>query len=152
MTAEPEPFYEHTQIGYVTGGALIAALPVIYYSFMAEEGEVGTAGSIMLGLFGTLAVCFSTLTVKVTRDELVFYFGPGFWTKRFPLDDILSAEVVRNSVLHGWGIRRTFHGWLYNVSGLRAVELEIQGEGQIRIGTDEPERLKQTLEWATVAA
>jgi hypothetical protein len=140
--------YEHTQVGYVTGGALLAVLPLIYYAFMVENGELGVFGSAMLGGFGVLAVLFSSLTVKVTDQELLFYFGPGFWTRRVALDDILRVEVVRNSALYGWGIRYTRHGWLYNVSGLQAVEVRIRGEGQIRIGTDEPDKLKQAIERA----
>jgi len=116
---------------------------------MVEDGELGLFAYTMLGGFGVLAVLFSSLTVTVTDQELVFYFGPGFWTRRFALDDIVSAEVVRNSALYGWGIRYTPHGWLYNVSGLRAVEVTIRGEGQIRIGTDELEALKQALEAVT---
>lgn len=141
--------YRHTQIGYVTGGLALAVLPLLYYAFVAEGGELGAFAYTMLGAFGILAVLFSSLTVTVTDQELIFYFGPGFWTRRFALDDIVSAEVVRNSPLHGWGIRYTPHGWLYNVSGLRAVEVTIRGEGQLRIGTDEPEALKQALEEAT---
>ena len=141
--------YKHTQVGYVTGGLTLAALPLLYYAFMVEDGELGLLAYTMLGGFGVLAVLFSSLTVTVTDQELVFYFGPGFWTRRFALDDIVSAEVVRNSALYGWGIRYTPHGWLYNVSGLRAVQLTIRGEGQIRIGTDEPEALKQALEAVT---
>jgi hypothetical protein len=144
--------YEHTQTGYVTGGALLAALPLIYYAFMVEDGELGVFGSAMLGGFGVLAVLFSSLTVKVTDQELLFYFGPGFWTRRVALDDIISVKVVRNSALYGWGIRYTHHGWLYNVSGLQAVEVRIRGEGQIRIGTDEPEALKWALEAACAPA
>ena len=140
--------YQHTHVGYVTGGALLAALLLIYYAFMVEDGELGLFAYTMLGGVGVLAVLFSSLTVQVTDRELVFYFGPGFWTRRFALDDIVSAEVVRNSALYGWGIRYTRHGWLYNVSGLRAVQLNIRGEGQIRIGTDEPEALKQALNHA----
>lgn len=146
------PMYTHTQIGYVTGGVMAVTLPGVYFAYMAEYGTLGTSGVVILGLLGTLGVLFSTLTVTITRDELMFYFGPGFWTKRFPVDDIISVKTVRNSPLYGWGIRYTFHGWLYNVSGLRAVELEIQGEGQIRIGTDEPEALKQALDDARVPA
>ncbi|ABC45906.1 hypothetical protein GGQ02_002688 [Salinibacter ruber] len=141
--------YKHTQVGYVTGGLTLAALPLLYYAFMVEDGELGLLAYTMLGGFGVLAVLFSSLTVTVTDQELVFYFGPGFWTRRFALNDIVSAEVVRNSALHGWGIRYTRHGWLYNVSGLRAVQLNIRGEGQIRIGTDEPEALKQALDEVT---
>jgi hypothetical protein len=137
--------YKHTQIGYVTGGVSLAALPLIYYASMAEDGELGVFGHSMLGGFGVLAVLFSSLTVKVTDQELVFYFGPGFWERRFALDDIVSVEAVRTSPLYGWGIRYTPHGWLYNVSGLRAVEVTVRGEEQLRIGTDEPEALKAAL-------
>lgn len=140
--------YEHTHVGYVVGGIMLAALPLIYFAFMVEDGELGGFGYAMLGGFGVLAVLFSSLTVQVTDRELVFYFGPGFWPRRFALDDIISAEVVRNSPLYGWGIRYTHHGWLYNVSGLQAVELKIKGEGQIRIGTDEPETLKRAIDQA----
>ncbi len=141
--------YRHTQVGYVTGGVTIAALPLIYYAFMVEDGELGLFAYTMLGGFGVLAILFSSLTVQVTDRELMFYFGPGFWTRRFALDDIISVEVVRNSALYGWGIRYTPHGWLYNVSGLRAVEVTIRGEEQLRIGTDEPKALKQALEETT---
>jgi hypothetical protein len=144
--------YRHTQTGYVAGGVMLAALPLIYYAFMVEDGELGVFGYAVLGAFGILAILFSSLTVKVDNEELVFYFGPGFWTRRFALDDIIGVEVVRNSALYGWGIRYTHHGWLYNVSGLWAVELTIRGEGQIRIGTDEPETLKRAVETARTAA
>jgi len=140
--------YKHTQIGYVTGGVMLAVLPLVYYAFMAEDGHLGVFGSAMLGGFGLLAVLFSSLTVTVTDRELMFYFGPGFWTRRFTLDDIERIEVVRNSALYGWGIRYTHHGWLYNVSGLQAVEVTIHGEEQLRIGTDEPEALTAALERA----
>jgi len=144
--------YKHTQIGYVTIGLGLIALPIVYYGFMIEEGELGIFGLAMMGFFVVLTILFSTLTVETSDRTFRFYFGPGFWERKFPLEDICSVEVVRNSVYYGWGIRYTPHGWLYNVSGLRAVQLKIRGEGQIRIGTDEPEKLKQALEHALQAA
>ena len=53
--------------------------------------------------------------------------------------------VVHTNPLYGWGIRYPFDGWLYNVSGLQAVELTVKGEGNLRIGTDEPETLVAAL-------
>jgi hypothetical protein len=142
--------YEHTQVGYVTGGALIAVLPFPYYAFTVENGELGTFGYTMLGAFGLLAVLFSGPTVQVTDRELLFYFGPGFWERRFDLDTIERVETVRNSALYGWDLRYTRHGWLYNVSGLQAVEVTVRGEEKLRLGTDEPEQLKTVLERAGV--
>jgi hypothetical protein len=143
------PHYKHTQIGYVTGGVGAAATVFVYYASRAEsDGLMGWGGWASVGGFALLTVLFSSLTVIVDEDELRFYFGPGFWTRRIPLSDIRRVEAVRTRALHGWGIRYTFHGWLYNVSGLRAVELEVDGEGTIRVGTDEPEKLQAALERA----
>ena len=41
----------------------------------------------------------------------------------------------------GWGVRYYGQGWLYNVSGLDAVEIRLKSGKHIRIGTDEPEAL-----------
>lgn len=144
--------YEHTQPGYVTGPALAAGAAITPLSVRAEYGTVGVGGLLMTGAFAVGAVLFSSLTVRVTDEALCFYFGPGFWTRRIPLDAIEAAEPVRNAAWYGWGIRYTGRGWLYNVSGLEAVELTVRDEGRLRIGTDEPERLAQVLERAAVRA
>ena len=47
------------------------------------------------------------------------------------------------------GIRWWGHGWLYNVSGFKAVEIELASGKRLRIGTDEPERLAQAISAAT---
>lgn len=143
------PRYKHTQIGYVTGGAGALATLAVYYALGVENaGELGWIGTAAAGGCALVTVLFSSLTVVVDEEELRFYFGPGFWTRRFPLTNIRGVEVVRNSPLVGWGIRYTGTGWLYNVSGLDAVELDVEGEGSVRIGTDEPERLEAALDEA----
>ncbi|PSQ94403.1 MAG: hypothetical protein BRD30_00240 [Bacteroidetes bacterium QH_2_63_10] len=83
----------------------------------------------------------------MTAGTLRFYFGPGFWERCIPLDDVQRATSVRMSPIHGWGIHHTSHGWLYNVSGLDAVEIETSSE-TLRIGTDGPERLRRAIEQA----
>lgn len=137
------PTYEHTQIGYVTVGACLAGAAITYLSSRSDPEN--RRWWPLLGLTAG-AVLFSSLTVRVDDDELRFHFGPGFWTQRIPLDDIQGAEVVRNPLYYGWGIRYTFPGWLYNVSGQQAVELDVRGEEPLRIGTDEPEALLRALE------
>jgi len=140
--------YEHTQPGYVTGPALAAGATIAYFSHRADHDTGGWVGLALTGGLAVGAVLFSSLTVRVTDEALCFYFGPGFWTRRIPLDAIEAAEPVRNAAWYGWGIRYTSRGWLYNVSGLEAVELTVRDEGRLRIGTDEPERLAQVLERA----
>ena len=48
----------------------------------------------------------------------------------------------------GWGIRLIPNGWLWNVSGLGAVELSLVNGQRFRIGTDEPEQLATAIQGA----
>ena len=89
-------------------------------------------------LFILVTWLFGSLTVEVTDEELKHCFGPGFWKKSYQLQDIESATQVRNSWIFGWGIRITPHGWLYNVSGLDAIQIQLRSGRKFRIGTDDP--------------
>ena len=88
---------------------------------------------------------FHALTVEITRAEIKLSFGVGFIRKRFPIGRIVDAQVVRNRWYYGWGIRWTPHGWLFNVSGLDAVQIGLDDGHSYRIGTDEPLRLQAAI-------
>ena len=135
--------YRHTQIGYVAGGGLLLAGTMVFLIIAYVDHVV--VGSILGGLLMLLAVFFGTLTIHIDGRALRWYFGPGVLKKSIPLGDIAAHQIVRNPVWYGWGIRYTPHGWLYNVSGLHAVEIR-RGDGTaLRLGTDEPERLAAAL-------
>jgi hypothetical protein len=65
------------------------------------------------------------------------------------VQEIRDARAVRNRWFYGWGIRLTPHGWMFNVSGLDAVELDLPNGRRFRNGTDEPERLLAAIRQAT---
>jgi hypothetical protein len=135
------PAYKHTQADYMTAGTLGA---VALLTALTNRERRGWVRTLVAGGHAVAAVLFSSLTVIVEGGTLRFYFGPGFWERRIPLDDVQCATSVRTSPIHGWGIHYTSHGWLYNVSGLDAVEVETSSE-TLRIGTDEPERFRQAI-------
>ena len=141
--------YEHTQIGYVVLGAVLGAgmLGVAPALLLVKSPEIGFGLSI--GTVGVAAVLFCSLTVRVTEDALIWYFGPRFWRNMLPLSSIERVERVRNSPWHGWGIRMLVDEWIYNVSGLDAVEIEMSDGNVIRIGTDEPDQLATVLRETT---
>ena len=97
-------------------------------------------------IFVVVAWLFSSLTVEVTEDEVRWRFGPGLWTHRMPRADIATTQVVRNSVLNGFGIRMRPGFRLYNVSGLDAVELRLKSGDVRRIGTDDAPGLAAALQ------
>ena len=96
-------------------------------------------------LFVVLAWLFGSLTVSVGDGAVEIRFGPGLLRKRWALDGFTSVAVARNKWWYGWGIRLIPNGWLYNVSGLDAVELVRTSGRVLRIGTDEPEVLAEAL-------
>ncbi len=135
--------YQHTQIGWVTIGAVGLAIAFVVVLF----GAVGL-GSIAIAIGAVLALllaCFGSLTVTVTRDDLLLRFGLGLIRKRIALADIRSFSPVENPWWYGWGIRFTPHGPLWNVAGRHAVELAFDGGKRFRVGTDEPQLLHRAL-------
>ena len=97
-------------------------------------------------LLALVCALFGSLTVKVKDGFLIWYFGVGFWKKKVDLTCINTVEKVRNKGWWGWGIRYYGAGWLYNVSGLRAVEVALDSGERFRVGTDEPESLLKSLQ------
>jgi hypothetical protein len=134
--------YKHTQIGWVilTMTALII-LVVGYGAVKSPTPFPAVTGIILL----IVLFLFGSLTVVGENDKLTFYFGLGVVRKRIRYDEINSVEKVRNSWYCGWGIRWYGRGWLYNVSGLDAIEFVLTNGKQLRIGTDEPDRLLMFL-------
>ena len=135
--------YRHTQFGTVVVRSLAAAGLVLLGLGLAYDDPVFILGGpIMMGI---LALLFYALTVEIDGTYLTFRFGIGLIRKRIPLAEIVAVRPVRNSWLYGWGIHRTPHGWLYNVSGWEAVEITLASGKRFRLGTDEPRRLAQIL-------
>lgn len=85
------------------------------------------------------------LDVSVNGESVLVKFGPGLLRKAIPLADISEARPVRNHWLMGWGIRYFGHGWMWNVSGLDAVELRLKDGRCFRIGTDDPQGLSEAI-------
>ena len=67
-----------------------------------------------------------------------WYFGPGSFRKSLPLAQIEQCQPTKNAFWHGFGIRMRGTGWLYNVSGLLAVEIKLKSGSSVWLGTDEP--------------
>jgi hypothetical protein len=131
--------YQHTQVGYtiwLTCGLAAAFI----WGLLFNLGSPGWAGVSFL-LLALCAWLFGSLTIQVNSGSLRWHFGPGILPRSVPLSEVVNAEPVRNRWIYGWGIRWTPHGWLYNVSGLEAVELTLKTGGKFRLGTDEPDRL-----------
>ncbi|WP_299980870.1 helix-turn-helix transcriptional regulator [uncultured Pseudoteredinibacter sp.] len=136
--------YQHTQLGYLMW--VICFLVLALISPLPGMPMVGLV-ILFVGAIVPMILFFS-LSISVTEERVRWYFGPRFWKKELSVSEIASSEVVRNSALMGWGIRMLGDGWMYNVSGLLAVEIRLKSGSVIRLGSDEPNYLKEAIDGA----
>ena len=140
--------YQHTQTGLLTR-RLLRAISIITEGSGQFVAMRSTLRSIpLLASSAIVFVCatlFDSLTVRVSHDLVEISFGIGIIRKQFDVGNIRRARVVKNKWYYGWGIRLTPHGWLYNVSGLDAVEILMDNGKQYRIGTDQPNELENAI-------
>lgn len=138
--------YHHTQTGYLLIVILGAALLFVVGLILAS-GFNWVALAVLVILAACLGL-FATLIVEIDGEALTLRFGPGLIHKQFRLADITTCRVVKNPWYYGWGIHLTPAGWLYNVSGFWAVELQLRNGRTYRIGTDDPEGLAEAIQGA----
>jgi hypothetical protein len=132
--------YKHIQFATLTLillGIGIAGVAILF----ALIPEVRVITGMVLAIMVLVALLFYSLTAEVSADEVVASFGPGVIRRSIRITDIRDARVVRNKWYYGWGVRLVPHGWMFNVSGLDAVELVFESGRIFRIGTNDPEGL-----------
>jgi len=143
--------YRHKQSGTPTitviggGAALLAALALYMHQIGHEAAWVPTAVAVVLAV--TL-VLFHSLSVEIRDGMLRIRYAFGFPFRTIDLNDVAKVEVVRNHWWYGFGIKYTPRGWLFNISGLDAIELTFHSGRTVRVGTDEPETLCDAVQAA----
>lgn len=145
--------YEHKQPGKLIRWTLVVSIAVFVIVMTVAKIWTHPIGIQLIPIIALLiliacAFLFDSLTVRITESHLSVHFGPGLIRKIFELKEIEAAEMVRNEWWYGWGVRLTPHGWLYNVSGLDAVQITLRGGKKFRIGTDQPIELHSAIQSA----
>jgi hypothetical protein len=113
----------------------------------------GSNDKTQLSVYGFMSIIsliclllFYQLSISVDDKYVSFSLGIGLIRKKFMIDTIQECKPVSNSPFYGIGIKKIPHGWLYNVSGLKAVELTFKNSDYIiRIGTNEPEKVAECI-------
>lgn len=132
--------YSHTQraptwfrLGILAYVAFIATTVAV-----VDRNRIATVATAAgMALIAIILTIFTRLTVSVVDGAVIAEFGWGWPRKRVDLGTARLATEVRNRWWYGWGIRLTPVGWLWNVWGLDAVEIQLDSGKAIRIGTDD---------------
>ena len=135
--------YRHRQFGTLV--VSILGLAILLLALLLYFVEANPVGIVVLLILLLCLGLFWALTVEVTESDVLLMFGFGLIRKSFPTSSIANARAVRNRWYFGWGIRLLPKGWLYNVSGLDAVEIEMTDGSVHRIGTDQPSELLKAI-------
>lgn len=138
--------YRHTQIGVVIIASMVAAIVLVFAPFLTA-GMFHPVQIAVLAILVVALALFYSLSVEIKDKVLTCSFGAGIIRKKIPLAEIHQARAVENPWYAGWGIRwMAGQYWMWNVSGLRAVELTLKDGKRFQIGTDEPESLVRAIE------
>lgn len=142
--------YSKTQYGKLV---IIVTLifTIVTLIFLEDFRQAGPAGEIsslaVLVFFAILTMLFYRLKVEVNKEAITLLFGIGIIKKRIDITEIESVETVTNRFLYGWGIRLTPHGWMWNIAGYNAVELNYKNSTKkFRIGCEDSDELKAAIE------
>lgn len=99
----------------------------------------------MLVLMGLILICFFKMTIKVDDDFVHVILGVGLIRWKYAISNIESCKSISYFAL-GWGIRFVADATLFNVSGNKAIELQIKGKNRkVWLGTDRPEELAEYI-------
>lgn len=138
--------YKHSQLGTLILIALgVATIVSIATLFLTDHYNLNGVEFTVPVVFFILLSQFYSLTVEINQQTVVVKFGPGLIRKSILLADIKSCEIVRNKWWYGWGIRLTPHGWMFNISGLDAVEILRKNGKKFRIGTNDTRNLAEAI-------
>jgi len=136
---------KYTQFGTFSVIILLPLLVFLTVMLFKSGFSSGPESIILLFLSLTFVIClliFYQLTIIVDDIHVSFRLGIGLVGKSYKISDIKSCRSVTNSVINGIGIRLLRNGWLYNVSGLKAIELQFHNrKSVIRIGTNRPDEI-----------
>jgi hypothetical protein len=126
---------------------LVSIMAIVITVLLVHEPDMPImALGLIIPLLALISLLFYNLTIVVTRDRVAFRFGAGLIRRSYKISDIEACIPVSNSWWHGWGIHFTGNTTIYNVSGMKAIELSFKGRSRkVRIGTNEPEKLSRYI-------
>jgi hypothetical protein len=141
---------KYTQFGTIS---VVILLPLfLLFAVLTIKSVFANSPNLYIWLILALTflICLLTfykLTITIDNTHLSFKLGIGLVSKSYKIEDLSSCTPVTNSVFYGIGIRMLNGGWLYNVSGLKAIELRFKHKTSVvRIGTNKPDEISQLIQ------
>jgi hypothetical protein len=101
--------YKHTQISYLMIVVTLATLSLFARTYITASAEPPSTNSgtnfaitAIMALILFILASFVSLQVIIDEKYLRIKFGYGIYQKKFSLNDIKSAKIVKNHWYYGW--------------------------------------------------
>jgi hypothetical protein len=139
----------YSQFGFFS--VILLSLLLIISVVMALTVEKEDRFALMMlgipvGILLILLLLFYKLVIEIDGTTISFKMGIGLFSHTYRIDSLIRCRSVKNPFISGFGIRKIRNGWLYNVTGSKAVELTFRHSGKvIRIGTDRPDEIAEII-------
>jgi len=129
-----------TQTGWVVIGIVIAVGILVLLINTQPQTII-----LLAFISAAILMLFYNLTIEVDDEQVRFSFGIGLIHGSYKLEHIRHCRSL-NYIPMGWGIRFRPGVILYNVSGRKALELELENKKRkVWLGTDSPEELAEHI-------
>ena len=133
--------YKRTEINK----ALLVILLLISVVIVFTSNHAYTAIIVLLVNL-VIAILFFSMTIKVIKNKVIWYFGLGFLRKEIEISEIVETSSYETKWYEGIGIRMLKDGWLYNASVGKALKLTLFDGKKIYLGCKDLEGFQQSLE------
>lgn len=144
-----EKMKRYTQWGIASIALLLPSL-IFFLVLLLRLETINTLFYVYLVMSVILffaLLCFHNLTITIDDTSVSFKLGIGLINKRYKIKNIKSCKPISYSIFRGFGIRVFPNGVLYNVSGLKAIELQFYDRNTVvQIGTNQPEEITQLIQ------
>ena len=122
-------------------GWIFIIIVIIIAGVVIYQGQTQSSSLAVSVIALVLLLLFYKLTITVSDDFVKFSLGIGLINGKYKLKDIIRCQPL-NYIPFGWGIRFRPGVTIYNVSGNKAVELEIKGKNRkIWLGSNAPQEI-----------
>jgi len=133
---------------------LFGALSVIQIGFHQQIGNHPASNGLLLFFFigggaATIFVYFQKLNLVITRTEIQVSFGVFANKTVIPRATIKSVEIRKYNAIKefmGWGVRHNGNQSCFTVSGSDALEIKLDTNQRILIGTHMPKKMQPVVE------
>jgi len=135
------------------GTVLVIIFLPLFIIFLIMTLTLGLRDNASLIMFSSITLIilivllwFYRIVIEINETYISFKLGVGIFGKKYRVESLLSCKPVTNPILYGLGIKKIPNGWIFNVSGLKAIELSFKDKKSIvRIGTNKPQEIAEII-------